>query len=75
MTKHKKLSKYKTLSADIYVDDNEEPINEQSTNDKSNEDKNKTKTNEEPENKYNINKLRHPVKAYIKAIEFFFYNK
>ena len=52
MTKHKKLKrKYQTLSADIYVDDNEETTNEQANNDKSNEDKNKTKTNEEPENK------------------------
>ena len=52
MTKHKKLKrKFRTLSADIYVDDNEETTNEQANNDKSNEDKNKTKTNEEPENK------------------------
>ena len=47
MTKHKKLKrKYQTLSADIYVDDNEETPNEQANNDKSNEDKNKTKPTE-----------------------------
>ena len=49
MTKHKKLKrKYQTLSADIYVDDNEETPNESPP---STEDKNKTpSTNEEPIN-------------------------
>ena len=47
MTKHKKLKrKYQTLSADIYVDDNEE-ANESPP---STEDKNKTPSNEEPIN-------------------------
>ena len=60
MTKHKKLKrKYQTLSADIYVDDNEESCehslpphggttpNEQPSNDKPTENKNKTQPDEE----------------------------
>ena len=56
MTKHKKLKrKYQTLSADIYVDDNEEtnetpPSTENKNKTTSNEDKNKTPSNEEPIN-------------------------
>lgn len=56
MTKHKKLKrKYQTLSADIYVDDNEEanespPSTENKNKTTSTEDKNKTPSNEEPIN-------------------------
>ena len=53
MTKHKKLKrKYQTLSADIYVDDNEETPTESPP---STEDKNKTQTNEEPINEQSKN--------------------
>ena len=57
MTKHKKLKrKYQTLSADIYVDDNEESHNEQPhDDDKQTDDKNKTKPNEEPINEQHKN--------------------
>ena len=56
MTKHKKLKrKYQTLSADIYVDDNEEanessPSTENKNKTTSNEDKNKTPSTDEPIN-------------------------
>ena len=49
MTKHKKLKrKYQSLSADIYVEDNEEIHNEQPhDDDKQTDDKNKSHTNDE----------------------------
>ena len=56
MTKHKKLKrKYQTLSADIYVDDNEEanespPSTENKNKTTSTEDKNKTPSTDEPIN-------------------------
>ena len=56
MTKHKKLKrKYQTLSADIYVDDNEESHNEQPHDDKQTDDKNKSHTNDEPINEQQKN--------------------
>ena len=57
ITKHKKLKrKYQSLSADIYIDDNEE-TNETppSTDDKQTEDKNKTQSNEESINEQSKN--------------------
>ena len=57
MTKHKKLKrKYQTLSADIYVDDNEEscehslPPHGGTTPNEPTENKNKTQPDEEPKN-------------------------
>ena len=79
MTKHKKLKrKYQSLSADIYVEDNEEIHNEQphdeqhncrgdDDDDKQTDDKNKSHTNDEPINESHKNILRNITSKNIKV--------
>ena len=76
MTKHKKLKrKYQSLSADIYVEDNEEIHNEQPhddeqcscRDDKQTDDKNKSHTNDEPINEQHKNILRNITSKNIKV--------
>ena len=75
MTKHKKLKrKYQSLSADIYVEDNEEIHNEQPhddeqcscRDDKQTDDKNKSHTNDEPINEQHKNILRNITSKNIR---------
>ena len=70
MTKHKKLKrKYQSLSADIYVEDNEEIHNEQphdDDDDKQTDDKNKSHTNDEPINEQHKNILRNITSKNIR---------
>ena len=70
MTKHKKLKrKYQSLSADIYVEDNEESHNEQphdDDDDKQTDDKNKSHTNDEPINEQHKNILRNITSKNIR---------
>ena len=77
MTKHKKLKrKYQSLSADIYVEDNEEIHNEQPYDDDDEQhscrgdiqpdDKNKSQTNDEPINEQHKNILRNITSKNIR---------